>query len=131
MHRHISTVSLTLLVLVSVFSTGSATDAAEHVKLVVDYGDGVQKHFTQLPWKKGVTVLTATQMAQKHSHGIATKVRSSGSTAFLSQIDDVANEGGGGKNWVFRVNGKLGQRSCGIAELRSGDAVLWRFQKYE
>ena len=39
--------------------------------------------------------------------------------------------GTGEEDMLFRVNGKLGQRSCGIAELKSGDTVLWRFQKYE
>ena len=99
-------------------------------RIVVDYGDGVQKHFTQLPWKDGLTVLGATQAAQKHPRGIKIKVRSSGSTAFLTQIDDVENEGNG-KNWIFRVNGKLADRSSGIYKLDKGDTILWRFQKYE
>jgi hypothetical protein len=104
--------------------------AADTVKLVVDYGDGVEKHFTQLAYKKDMTVLDAVRTAEKHAHGIKAEVRSSGSTAFLTQIDDVKNEGSG-KNWVFRVNGKLGDRSIGIHQLQAGDAVLWRFQEYE
>lgn len=124
-------VFLLLTILAAALSAAGAAGAAEKVRLVIDYGDGVQKHFNELPWRDGLTVLSATQLAEKHSHGIGVRVRSSGSTAFLLQIDDVANEGGGGKNWVFRVNGKLGDRSCGIAKVEAGDTILWRFQKYE
>lgn len=108
----------------------TAASAADTVKFVVDYGDGVEKHFTQLAYKKDMTVLDAVRSAEKHARGIKAEVRSSGSTAFLTQIDDVKNEGGG-KNWVYRVNGKLGDRSIGIHKLQAGDAVLWRFQEYE
>jgi len=115
----------------AMLTIAARAEAAEHVKLVVDYGDGVQKHFTALPWKKGLTVLGATRAAEKHPRGIETKLRGSGETAFLMQIDDVTNEGGAGRNWVYRVNGKLGDRSAGIYPLDAGDTVLWRFQKYE
>ncbi len=111
-------------------ATPSAAQAADKVKLVIDYGDGVEKHFTQLTYKKDMTVLDAVRLAEKHAHGIKVEVRSSGSTAFLEKIDDIANEGSG-KNWVYRVNDKLGDRSIGIYKLQPGDAVLWRFQEYE
>lgn len=116
------------LVIAAAMATVAA--AADTVKLVVDYGDGVEKHFTQLAYKKDMTVLDAVRSAEKHRRGIKAEVRSSGSTAFLTQIDDVKNEGSG-KNWVYRVNGKLGDRSIGIHKLQAGDAVLWRFQEYE
>lgn len=112
-------------------SLSCSVQAADHYRLVVDYGDGSQKHFTELPWRKDMTVLEATKTAEKHPRGIKTIVRSSGSTAFLSQIDDVGNEGGNGRNWVFRVNDELGDRSCGIQKIDQGDTVLWRFQTYE
>ena len=105
--------------------------AAEQCKVIIDYGDGSQKHFTELLWRDGLTVLEATKLAEKHPRGITTKSRSSGSTAFLTQIDDVSNEGGSGRNWVFRVNGKLGDRSCGVYKVEAGGTVLWRFQTYE
>jgi hypothetical protein len=108
----------------------TAARAAEVVKLAVDYGDGAEKHFTQIAYKEGMTVLDVVRVAEKHPHGITAEVRSSGATAFLTKIDDVANSGSG-KNWVYRVNGKLGDRSIGIHKLQAGDAVLWRFQEYE
>ncbi len=51
----------------------------------------------------------------------------SGSSAFLTQIDDVTNEGAGGRNWMYSVNGQRADRSFAIYELQPGDHVLWSF----
>ena len=40
--------------------------ATEHVRLIIDYGDGVQKHYTELPWRPEMTVLDALRLAQEH-----------------------------------------------------------------
>ena len=131
MHRvFTSPLLLMLLALAAGQCELRAEETAKQYKLVIDYGDGSQKHFTALPWKEGLTVLEATKIAEKHPRGITAKIRSSGSTAFLTQIDNVANEGDG-RNWVFRVNGELGDRSAGIYQINAADTVLWRFQKYE
>jgi hypothetical protein len=96
------------------------------VSLVIDYGDGVQKHVS-LPWKEGMTVLDALEAAAKHPRGIKFKSRGKGETAFVSAIDDLENEGSG-RNWTYRVNDKPATKSCGVAELAAGDVALWRFR---
>jgi len=48
----------------------------------------------------------------------------------LTRIDDLANEGSG-RNWIYRVNGKLADRGIGAFNLKLGDTVLWRFEKYQ
>jgi hypothetical protein len=105
---------------------GSAPPA---VRLIVDYGDGVQKHFTQLVWSEKMTVQDAVRAAEQHPRGIKTQQRGRGSTAFLTQIDDLKNEGRG-RNWVYSVNDKLADRSFAIFALQAGDTVLWRFGEY-
>jgi hypothetical protein len=100
------------------------------VRLVIDYGDGVEKHFTQIRWRPEQTVLDLLLQAQKHPHGVTFKHRGSGGTAFVYQIDDVKNEGQG-LNWVFSINGDLADRSCGICPVKAGDRILWKFGKYE
>jgi len=100
------------------------------VQLVVDYGDGVQVHFTALSWRTGMTVLDALTAAQKHAHGITFSYRGSGSSAMITKIGDLKNEGDG-KNWLYEVNGKPAEISAGILELKAGDAVLWKFQVYD
>ena len=103
---------------------------AKFVRLVIDYGDGSEKHFTQIRWKKEMTVLDVLKAAGQHPRGIAMKFRGKGPTTFLEQLDGVANQGGKGRNWVFRVNEKIGDRSFALFSVKEGDKVLWTFGKY-
>ena len=99
------------------------------VRLIVDYGDGVQKHFTAIAWRKDMTVFDAMSQAKASPHGIMFQHTGSGSTAFLTRIDDLQNQGGGsGKhNWLFWVNTKLGDKSFGEYKLEPSDVVMWKF----
>ncbi|MCU0959309.1 MAG: DUF4430 domain-containing protein [Pirellulaceae bacterium] len=99
------------------------------VQLVVDYGDGVEKHFTALPFREGVTVLDVLESAQRHPRGIKFVHRGKAATAFLTRIDDLENEGRG-RNWVYRVNGELADCSFATFVLKAGDTVLWKFGAY-
>lgn len=104
--------------------------AKETVKLLIDYGDGAQKVFSAIPWTKETTVFTALESAAKHSRGIKFTHQGKGETVLVTAIDDLKNEGRG-KNWLYEVNGKLGDRSCAVMPLKAGDSVLWRFGKYQ
>ena len=99
------------------------------VRLIIDYGDGVEKHFTALAWKEGMTVLDALEAAQKHPRGIKFVYRGKGATAFLTQIDELENEGRG-RNWVYRVNDELAKKSFAILTVKAGDTILWTFGEY-
>jgi hypothetical protein len=100
------------------------------VSLIVDYGDGVAVHFTELKWKPGMTVLDALSATSGLRRGVKFSQRGSGSSALVTKIDDLANQGDG-KNWLYSVNDKPGEKSAGIQELRAGDAVLWKFKVYD
>jgi uncharacterized protein DUF4430 len=99
------------------------------VRLVVDYGDGVTKTITGLPWAKGSTVLDVMNAATDRPHGITFSYTGSGASALLTRIDDVANEGGGGakKNWQLWINTSYADRSFGVYEVQALDVVFWRF----
>lgn len=99
------------------------------VQLTIDYGDGVEKHFTRLPWREGMTVLDVLVDARKHARGIRFEHRGGGETAFVSQIDDLKNEGQG-RNWLYQVNGKAGTKSCGLHVVAKDDRILWKFATY-
>ena len=101
------------------------------VQLTIDYGDGFQKRYTSIPWEKKMTVLDTLEFAAEHPRRIRFKHRSSGSTAFLTSIDGLENEGGRGKNWIYWINEEQGDRSFAIRVLHAGDHVLWKFGAYE
>lgn len=104
--------------------------ASETVKVVIDYGDGSQKLFSALPWKQEMTVFAALEGAAKHPRGFKFAHQGKGETVLVTAIDDLKNEGRG-RNWLYEVNGKLGDRSCAVMSLKAGDSVLWRFGKYQ
>ena len=103
------------------------------VRLIVDYGDGVEKHFTALAFRDGMTVLDAVKAAKASPHGIAFVHRGQGPTALLTQIDDLKNQGGGRskRNWLFKVNGKLATVGFGGYRLKPADVIRWTFGVYE
>jgi len=102
------------------------------VELVIDYGDGAQKRFTRIPHKDGMTALAALRFAATHPRGITLESTGSGSSALVTRIDDLANDATQqGKNWLYRINGKLADKSCDAYVLSPGDVVLWVFEEYE
>jgi hypothetical protein len=101
------------------------------VRLVIDYGDGVIKTITGLPWAKGSTVLDVMNAAKNRPHGISFTYTGSGASAFLTGIDEAANEGGGKKNWQLWVNTRYADKSFGIYEVQPLDVVFWRFTTQE
>lgn len=105
-------------------------EPGKHVRLTIDFGDGVQKVFTSLPYQDKMTVLDLMQAAARHQRGIKFKHRGSGSIALLTEIDGQKNEGGAGRNWIFSVNGREADRSFGLSAPMPGDAVLWEFKTY-
>ena len=120
----------TLLALLLIAATSHwALAQSATVRLVIDYGDGAMKILTDLPWSKGTTVLEVMSAAQARPHGITFKYTGNGASALLTQIDDVANEGGGTgkKNWQFWVNTTYADRSFGAYEVQALDVVFWRF----
>lgn len=122
-----------VLVTLDIWSASTELIAAEPkaatVRLVVDYGDGVEKHFTRIAWKPGMTVLDAMEQAKRSKRGITFDYRGRGETAFIMKIDDLKNEGGGREsgNWSFSVNDELAEKSFGIYEPKKGDVIVWKF----
>jgi hypothetical protein len=123
-------ISLSLALAGPTPAADAAEDQAETVALIVDYGDGVQKHFPRLAWRDGMTVFDLTQAAKAHPRGIDFQYRGQGATAFLLQIDDLKNEGRG-RNWLYRINDKLADRSFALQPVRANDRVVWEFSRYQ
>lgn len=110
-----------------------AEPAIAVVKLVVDFGDGLQWQFEKIPHKQGMTILDAmNHAAARTGRPLKFEHKGVGESAFLISIDGSANEGGGKskRNWFYRVNDQLGNTSFGLKTLQAGDTVLWHFGKY-
>lgn len=112
-------------------SAESGAAPASVVQLTIDYGDGAQKRFTAVPWKEKMTVLEALQFAKAHPHGVKFESRGKGKITFLTQIDDVKNQAGGGRNWIFYVNDKRAEASFAVTTVPKAGAILWRFEEYK
>jgi len=105
------------------------------VDLTVDDSGGHVKHFT-LPFQSGMTVLDVMNEAHNNANGIQFVYHpTSGNPAtfFLDSIDGVANQGGGAKsrNWIYRVNSKLGDRSFGVCKVAASVQISWKFDIYD
>jgi hypothetical protein len=120
--------ALTAILLLVSASLGVLAQSAT-VRLVIDYGDGVIKTISDLPWSEGQTVLDLMNAAKARAHGITFRATGSGDSAFLTQIDDLTNEGGGAgkKNWQLWINSAYADRGFGVYELQASDVVFWRF----
>jgi len=84
------------------------------VALTIDYSNGAHKHFSNIPWKKGLTILEAIQATE----GIAPKA----SITFGSDrsghvlglvIDGDPPKGGKALDWVVWVNAQRFQGPLG------------------
>ena len=126
--RRAAAILLAAMLLVAAAAGDHAHAQSATVRLVVDYGDGVIKTFTDMPWAKGNTVLDVMNAAKDRPHGISFSYTGSGASALLTRIDDVANEGGAAakKNWQLWVNTSYADRSFGVYEVQPLDVVFWR-----
>jgi len=50
---------------------------------------------------------------------------------FINSIGGVDNLASGGSNWIYRVNGVLGDKGAGVFSVKPQDRVVWSFGKYE
>jgi hypothetical protein len=107
----------------------SGQQAAPTIRLTIDYGDGVQKTVAALAWKDKMTVFDALRAAEQHPRGIRVAHTGEGERTFITAIDDCENEGAGAANWRYTVNDQPARYSAGVAELKAGDTILWRFAK--
>jgi hypothetical protein len=100
----------------------SPQQAAKKVLLSINFGNGQMQHeITE--WRDGMTVADVLQQEPR----VSFQTHGAGESAFLSSINGIANQGAGGRNWTYSVNGKYADRSFAVYELRQNDHVLWTF----
>ncbi len=101
------------------------------LRLVIAYGDDVEKHYNLLRWTSGMTVLDALTLARDKPPPLGLPFLSVGAddSAFVRSIDGLTNEGGrpGDRNWIYKINDQTADRSCGLATLQPGDTISWLY----
>lgn len=107
--------------------------AKAHIRLIISYGDGVEKHFTSIAHTPGMTAADALLAAKAHPRGIKLELSGKGATAFVVAIDELKNEGMGGakKNWQFYVNNQFATAGAGATAVKPGDTVKWVFDVWK
>ena len=110
------------------------TQPSQTVDLAIDFPNPNSKHFT-LPYHPGMTVFDAMTEAQGQPHGIHFEYRGGRrdpSTLLLVSIDGVSNQGGGAnkRNWTYRVNSILGDRSFGVCKIAASAHIEWQFDTF-
>ena len=128
--------SLTILSLVLLCSAGCDSVAPSNsvelsrdigtVTLEVDFGSDKRSKSIDVVCSPESTVLLSLERAQNMKK-LKVDFRGTGETAFVTSIGGMKNEGAEGKNWIFRVNDKLGDKSAGVYPVKPGDKISWSY----
>ena len=109
--------------------------ASSSITLVIDFGDGTQRRFTDLPFSPGMTVLDAMSAAAAHARPLAFESKGSGPGAIITSIEGIRDEGarsapGTARAWQYWINAAYGETSVGAGALHPGDRVSWAYRPY-
>jgi hypothetical protein len=116
---------------VAVGGSGEAAEAqAQAATVRVRVGRGPDSEWIEgtVPWQADMTVFDAIS---RFSPSLDVESTGQGETLFVKSIAGQKNLGSAGDNWIYRVNGQLGDRSCAVYPVAAGDEVVWSFGKYE
>lgn len=97
-------------------------DTTPNVVLICD--NGLERRYLPIPWQREMTVLHAMLSAAR-TFRIPFVCSGAGSKTFLTSIGHFANEGHGGRNWMYSVNGSFPETSFAVFALEAQDIVEW------
>lgn len=92
------------------------------------FEDGVHK-VIPVEWTRDMTVLHGLKRASQKPHGPIFRATVFGNSAFVTEIDDQANDANG--NWMYWVNSDLPTVGCDAYVLKPGDVVRWEFVPFD
>lgn len=113
----------------SVAEPETGSTSAGTVELEIDFQSDQENISVRIPCSTDSTVWSILDRA-RNLGDVKFESRGEGETAFVTSIGGVENQAAAGDNWVYRVNGELGDKSCGVFSVKPGDQVLWVFGKY-
>jgi hypothetical protein len=104
------------------------TPQASAVRVRVLRGPSAEIIEGTVAWQAEMTVF---DVISRFSPSLDVESTGQGEALFVKSIAGQKNLGSAGDNWIYRVNGQLGDRSCGVYPVAAGDEVVWSFGKYE
>lgn len=102
------------------------------VTLSIQFGEADQNDLSiSVPCLVDSTVYSVMDHAKK-MRNLNFKSSGSGDRLFVKSIGSadnglVKNEGAGGSNWIYRVNGVTGDKSAGLYKVKPSDEITWSF----
>jgi hypothetical protein len=84
------------------------------VALTIDYSNGVQKHFSSIPWRDGLTILDAIQASEGIRPGTTVSFGSDRSGHAIGLvIDEMPHKDTEAAEWVVWINARRFHRRLG------------------
>ena len=109
---------------------GDSLPAIGNVQLEIKFNSDRENIKIEVPCTSDSTVFTILERARKNGELDFESTGREADKKFVTSIGGVDNLVSAGDNWVYRVNGKLGDKSSGLYPVEPGDEVLWVFGKY-
>ncbi len=103
----------------------------ETVSLSIDRGDGAAVETHHIGWSSGLTVLGVLETYSAQHPEEPLSVVGRGASALVTAAAGRTNEGAGGLNWQFELNGQYGTKSAGVTTVKPDDRVLWKFAPFQ
>ena len=102
------------------------------VHLEIDFKSDRRNINVDVPCSEDSTVFTTLERAQNLGD---VKFKATGqsdpASTFVNSIGGVENLAAKGDNWIYLVNGELGDKSSALYSVNPGEEVTWVFGKYE
>lgn len=103
-------------------------EAPKTVSLMLDYGDGTVKTFTDIQLKENETLFDVTKKIVE-ANIIAFDYDPPGQYGIFVKAIGGLNGGTDGKYWTYWVGNKMGEVAADQYKLKAGDVAEWKFVK--
>ena len=100
------------------------------VELEIEFNSDRENILCSVPCSADSTVYEVLEVARSQGDLDFSSTGQVAEMRFVKSIGGVENLAAAGDNWVYRVNGKLGDKSSGLFSVSPGDRVVWAFGKY-
>lgn len=101
------------------------------VQVEIMFGSDRESIQSEVDCMNDSTVFSVLQAASDRAEFVFESTGVLKGDKFITSIGGVKNLAGDGKNWIYRVNGELGDKGAGVFAVKPQDRVVWSFGKYE